>query len=559
MSGKLADRELLEELKNQYEYLKSERTKQESDWKEVQNFVAPSIFDWDNPRSKKPQRPRRYTSRPTNYLKTLRSGITGYSISPNITWQKLGFEDIQHTELYGAKDWLESVEKILYAEYNRSNLYPQVSKFVEYASCYGHAVMLIDEQLAENRLRFTTLNIAEIYLDINEYDEIDTVFRRFTMTLKNAAVLFGEENLPDTQREQYKDKKNWNQEMTIIHAVYKRQEYNPQSMAAVDMPYASVYFLEDQEHLILESGYVEFPFAVFIWDQVSGAAYGESPAIYALDDVRLLNKIDEARIKMAQIAAEPPMNIPDSLRDAANVVPAGYNYYKRPDEIITPIQTGMNFPITLEVNREIENRVRDWFHVDFFLALMHERPSNMTATYVMELQGEKAAVLSDLVVNLNAALTKIIQRSFSILMRQQKIPMPPEQLEGSGAQLKIDFMGPLAQAQKKFHESAGISQGLNLIGAIGNINHEALDMIDFDRMLKSGLDGLNFPQIAIREDMDVEQIRQQRAMQQAQMQQQAMSMAMQKMILGNFNKLNEPVKPGSAIEEMNRQMSGGGM
>jgi len=36
MNGKLADRELLEELKNLFEYLKSERTKQESDWKEVQ-------------------------------------------------------------------------------------------------------------------------------------------------------------------------------------------------------------------------------------------------------------------------------------------------------------------------------------------------------------------------------------------------------------------------------------------------------------------------------------------------------------------------------------------
>ena len=550
-------KEFVDELKSRFDYLRTERAKRQSDWKEVQELVAASVYNWDNPHDKTPKRPQRFTSRPTNYLKTLRSGITGYSISPNIAWQKLGFENMKHAESYGAKDWLEAVEKTLYAEFNRSNLYPQVAKFVENAASYGHAVMLIDEQLEDNRLRFTTLNINELYMDINEFDEVDTVFRRYTMTLKNAASFFGKENLTDTRQRELEDKKNWNNDIVILHAVYKRVEFTSESRAAWNMPYASMYIDEDQDHLIKESGYGEFPYAVFIWDPVSGTAYGESPAIHALDDIRLLNLIDEARIKIAQLSAEPPMNIPDTLRDSPNVVPAGFNYYTVPGEVISPIQTGLNFPITLEVNREIENRVRDWFHVDFFLALMREKPANMTATYVMELQGEKAATLSDLVVNLNNALTKIIQRSFNILWRQRKLPMPPETMEGSGAQLKIDFMGPLAQAQKKYHESAGIAGGMNLIGAVANISQVALDVIDFDQTLKNGLTGMGFPQIAIREDRDVEEIRKQRAMQQAQAQQQAAAMEQQKALMGNYNKLNEPVQAGSAIDELNKQMSGG--
>ena len=550
-------KELVDELKNRLEHLRTERAKREGDWKDVQQHVAPSALNWSNPHDRAPKRPQRFTSRPTNYLKTLRSGITGYSISPNIAWQKLGFEDARHAEAHGGKDWLEAAEKTLYAEFNRSNLYPQVSKFVENAACYGHAVMLIDERLGDNRLRFTTLNVNELYLDTNEFDEVDTVFRRYAMTLKNAASLFGKENLPEARQEDMKDKKKWNSEIVIIHAVYRREEFQGEPRAARNMPYASVYVDEDSDFLIEESGYAEFPFAVFTWDQVNGTAYGESPAIQALDDIRLLNLIDEARIKMAQIAAEPPMNIPDSLRDAPSVVPAGYNYYTKPDEIVSPIQTGMSFPITLEINREIENRVRDWFHVDFFLALMRERPANMTATYVMELQGEKAAVLSDLVVNLNAALTKTIRRSFNILWRQRKLPMPPQSLAGSGAQLKIDFIGPLAQAQKKFHESAGIGQGLNLIGAVAKIQPGALDVIDFDQALKAGLEGVGFPQTAIREDRDIEGLRRERAALQEQERQQATAMERQRNIMGNFSKLNEPVQPGSAIDEMNRQLAWG--
>jgi hypothetical protein len=558
--GKDSEKDKVEDLKKQFEYLKTERAQRESDWKEVQRFVASSVFNWDNPKDKKPKRPKRFTSRPTNFMKTLRSGITGYSMSPNIAWQKICFEDMEHNEEHGAKDWLEAVEKTLYAEYNRSNFYSQSSKFVENAVSYGHAVMLIDEQLDENRLRFTNLNTQETYLDINEYDEVDTVFRRYSMTLKNMANFFGKEKLSDNRKLDLKDKDKWNNDIIIIHAVYKRVDFDSDSKSNLNMPYASIFIDESEECIIEESGYHEFPYAVFIWDRVNGTAYGESPAINALDDIRLLNIIDEAKMKITQFAGDPMWNVPESMKEGVNVVPRGFNYYDKHDAKLEPINTGQNYPITMESQKDIEDRVKDWFHVDFFLALMKENPSNVTATYVMELQGEKAAVLSDLVVNLNSALEKIIERSFNILWRQRTLPMPPQALAGTGAKLKVDFVGPLAQAQKKYHESAGIGQGLQLIGSVGQMNQDALDVIDFDEALKTGLTGLGFPQKAIRENRDIEQLRKQKAEQmQAQMQQQA-AMEQQNAMMTNYDKLNKPVAPGSAIDEMNRQMAAvGGM
>jgi hypothetical protein len=550
------DKELVDELKTRLEYLRTVRAKFEGDWKEAQNLVAPSLFSWDSPGEKTPKRPKRFTSRPTNFLDTLRSGIIGYSISPNISWLKLGFEEPEHADKYGAKDWLEAVEAALYAEFNRSNLYKQTSSFIENAAVYGHAVMLIDEKLSDNKLRFTNFNVGEIWLDVDEYDEVDAVFRRYSMTLKNAAAFFGEDKLHDTLKLDLKDKKKWNNEVTILHAVYRRECADEESVSSKKMKYASVYIDEGRDHLIEEGGYMEFPFAVFIWKTVSGTPYGESPAIHAMSDVKLLNIVNESEIKIVQMSAEPALNVPDDMREATNVVPGGYSYYKEKDQIISPIKTGENYQIAINAEEKIEKRVKDWFHVDFFLALMNERPANITATYVMELQGEKAAVLSDLVVNLNEALTKIIQRSFNLLWRQRKIPQPPESLAGEGAQLKVDFMGPLAQAQKKYHESAGIGQGISLIGAVANLSQDALDVVDFDQTLKSGLTGMGFPQASIREDKDIEELRRRRAEAQAQMQQQAAAMEQQKQLMGNYGKLNEPVKPGSAIDEMNKQMAG---
>jgi len=552
-------KEFLDKLNSKFEYLKTERRKRESDWKEVQKWVAPSILSWDDTADKTPKRPKRFTSKPTNFLKTLRSGITGYSISPNIAWLKLGLENYEVTNSYGVKDWLESVEKIMYAEFNRSNLYPQKSKSIEFAATYGHSVVLIDEQLSDGRLRFTTMNPQEVYLGINEYDEVDTVFRRFSMTLENAVEFFGLDNLSEKHKEDFKDFKKWNNEIIIIHAVYGRKEHDDDLVSSKEMPYASIYFEEGAEDsIILESGYNDFPYAVFIWDPVNGTAYGESPAIHAIDDIKLLNIIDETQIKIAQQAAEPAMNVPESMRESVNVVPRGYNYYADPEQIIKPINTGENYNITLQIQQDKENRVKDWFHVDFFLALMNERPSNITATYVMELQGEKAAVLSDLIVNLNKPLTKIIQRSFDILLKQRKLPQPPQALLGSGAEMKVDFIGPLAQAQKKYHESQGIGQGIGLIGSIAQLNQASLDVIDFDETLKQGLSGMGFSQIAIREDEDIEAIRKQRVQQQQMMMEQQQAMEQQKNLMNNYGKLNEPVKPGSAIDEMDKQMAAAG-
>jgi hypothetical protein len=575
-----ADKELIEDIQNRLEYLKTERAKREADWNEVQRWVAPSVLAF-NSTEKIPTRPKRFTSRPSNYLKTLVSGITGYSISPNILWQKLSLADMGLLDRYGVKDWLEGAERALYAEFARSNLYAQVPKLIGDAATYGHGAMLIDEDVLNARLRFTTLRLPEAYLDINEYDEVETVFRYFTMTLKNAASFFGEEKLSQVTRQDYEDTKKWNNEINIIHAVFRRQDYDEEKQGQKNMPFASVYIEDGQDHLIEESGYRDFPYAVFIWDKIIGTGYGESPAIHALDDIRLLNKAEESRLKAGQLAAEPPVNAPDDMRPEVEVVPRMnkiapngnarvgqgrdlirpglVNYYDTPDKIMTPVNVGMNFPITIEVTNSVEERIRDWFNVDFFLMLQHQGAgrNQMTATEVMELQGEKAAVLSDLVVNLNGALTRIIQRSFNILWRQGKIPPPPDIVAREGARLKVDFIGPLAQSQKRFHETGGIAQGLQIVGMIAQIEPSARDVVDFDQMTKTGLEGAGVSQLIIREDDDIAKIRQARAQAEAQAQQQALAMEQQKNVLGNFNKLNEPLKPGTALEAIGSQMAGG--
>lgn len=547
--------ELAEELSNNFSYLKTERAKFESEWETCENYVAPSVFGFNNTERERPKRPTRFTSRPSNFFKILVTGLVGYSASPNIVWLKLSLEDEKALDSYGVKDWLESVERVIYAELNRTNFYVNLPKLVSSAGLYGHGVMLIDES-PDLKMRFTVIPTADIYLDTDDNGNPDTIYRVINLTLRQAVIKFGKENLSSDLQLDYEDKARWNKNVEILHATYKRSSYNPEQKDGKNKEWASVYMETAKKHIIKESGYDTNPYAVFYWDQIPGTAYSESPASHALSDVKVLNKTNEARLKVAQLSAEPPMNVPESMRGQESVIPGGMNYMDKTGQVMSPVQTGANFPITLQVTEYTENCIKDWFHVDFFLTLQNQQRV-LTATEVLELQGEKAATLAPLIVNLNSALSSCVERIVSILSTQNKLPMPPQALVENNNFLKIDFVGPLAQAQKKYHSTGGAAQALNFITPVQQLSPASMDWIDFDLFVKEMLESQGMPQRIIREQDDVDKIRAVRAEQQAQMQQQQMQMEQQKNLLGNLNKLNEPIKQGSVMQELTNQLKGG--
>jgi hypothetical protein len=556
----LSGRDKAEALTRELSTLKSRRRDFESAWEEAQRFVSSTVLKFTEENDDSHEKyliPRRITGRPANYLETLVAGISGYSINPNILWLKLGVSDRALEDKYGVKDWLELSEDALYKAYNDGNLYAQIPALIESAATFGHGVMLIDEDVVNKKIRCSTMNAREIFLDVNEYDEVDTVFREFYMSVENAAAYFGLDKLAPEIRETWNDEESKDRPLHLCHAVYKKKGADGGNALTDKFMYASVFVDLDNRHVVKEGGYHNFPYAVFIWKKTMGKNYGMSPALAAVNDIKFLHKTEESLLEVAQLAARPPVNVPAKLKGSEQLVPDGRNYYLTANEVISPIQVGANFPITLEITRDMENRIKDWFHVDFFL-MLQQQSRQMTATEVVELQGEKAAVLSNLVSNLNYALQKIVQRSVDILFRQGKMPELPRALRREGTSMKVDFIGILAQAQRKAHRTSGLMQGLQIMGALAQMApavpqiSEAFDYVDASQILKNGFESGGMSQLAIREEDDVRKIRQARAEAQAAMEQQQQAVQQQQDLLKNYKQLNEPVNPDSPIGRMER-------
>jgi hypothetical protein len=175
----------------------------------------------------------------------------------------------------------------------------------------------------------------------------------------------------------------------------------------------------------------------------------------------------------------------------------------------------------------------------------------------MELQGEKAATLSTFIVSLNEFLSNVIERSFNLLMRAGMLPPPPVALMKQPAIIKIDFTGPLAHNQKKYHQMGGTVQALSAVGPIMEMFPNAGDYLDGDELMKSTMEGMGMPQNIIREDDDVKKIRENRikAQQEAAAQQQQMAMA--QTLMQNANKMGEAAQEDSMMDQINKQLAGG--
>jgi hypothetical protein len=535
-----------------------ERSEFHFQWEEAQTFCSSVLFkfnsDGRDESDRRYETPRRISGRPANYLQTLVTGICGYSINPNIAWLKLGLEDESLMEEYGVKDWLEKVEGLLYKEFNRSNLYAQVPLMIAASATVGHGVMLIDEDIDAFRIRTAAMNTPEIYLDTDEYDEPDTVFRKFYMTHESAAAFFGLDSLAQEVRDGWDEEKAAVKKIAVLHAVYRNKDADGAN-AAGGFPYASVFVDLDNRHIIKEGGYADMPYAVFVWEKILGKKYGISPAMAAVNDIEFYFCAEESRLTLAELSAKGVYNVPEGIKGKEQLLPGGRNYYSASEGKIEPVAIGQNYPITIEITHDLEERVKDWFHVDFFL-MLQQMSRQMTATEVIELQGEKAAVLSNLVANLNSALQKIVQRSVDILFRQGKIPELPFALQRRRTAMKVDFSGILAQAQKKAHETSGIMQGMQVMGALAQLAPavpqiaEAFDYVDAAQILKRGFEAGGMSQLAIREEDDVAAMRQQRAAAQAQAAEAQIALQQQESAMRNFKALNEPVNPEGAFARM---------
>ncbi len=368
---------------------------------------------------------------------------------------------------------------------------------------------MYEEEDPEDAVRFYTRDIAEIYLCENEKEKIDTAYRKFTLTARQAWEKWGK-----TAGEQVKvfmERKEYDKTVTFIHCVSPRYERDITKDTAGNMPFESVYIEVSKKHIVSESGYLEFPYFTPRFNKNSNEVWGSSPGMVSYSDIKMLNDIVKVVIRAAQKIVDPPIVLPhDGFLLPIKYGPGAINFRLkgRPDDKVEPLMTNQNIPVGLEIINDYRNLIKKNYFVDLFLLLADPARKDMTATEVMQRVEEKMLILAPVLGRLmNEFLDPLINRTFAILWRQGRIAQPPAQLQNVPYQ--IEYISPLARSQK-LDQMKSISNFLVLIQNISVIKPEVKDNLNEDEVSIEIQDLYGVNPKFVRDREEVKQIRQAR-------------------------------------------------
>ena len=300
------------------------------------------------------------------------------------------------------------------------------------------------------------------------------------------------------------------EEVEVLHAVVPRINRDPNKRDNKNMPFASFYVDMQSKGLLSESGFQEFPYIVPRFLKATGETMGRSPAMVALPDVKMLNLMSKTIIQAAQKQIDPPLLVPDDgFLLPIRTQPGGLNFFRSGTrDMITPLNTGANIPIGLNMEEQRRAAIRSAFYVD---QLLSGQSPNMTATEVVQRQEERMRVIGPVLGRLmNEMLRPLIDRVFALMLRGEMLPTPPEILQGRD--VDIEYVSPLARAQK----SSSLNSTMKALEILMPLSQAIPvgDHIDADGLVKHVTDALGVPKTALKSEREVQQVREERAAQQ---------------------------------------------
>ena len=510
----MAKTDLTKSLLARFGRLKAQRANWENHWQEVADYMQPRKADVTKKRSRGDKRNELiFDSSPIQAVELLAASLHGMMTNPSTPWFSLKFKDSALEMEDEAKLWLEDATEVMYSAFNRSNFQQEIFELYHDLITFGTAAMHIQED-NEDVLKFSTRHINEIFIAEDDKGRIDTVYRRFTLSIRAAMQQFGKNVSQAVQAQSVKDPYN---EIEILHVVYPRSDYNPKLKDTENMPFESVYIEMDSGNELSVSGFQEFPFVVPRYLKASHEIYGRSPAMTALPDVKMLNEMSKTTIKAAQKQVDPPLLVPDDgFLLPVRTVPGGLNFYRSGTrDRIEPLNIGANNPLGLNMEEQRRDSIRSVFYVN---QLMMQDGPQMTATEVIQRNEEKMRLLGPVLGRLQSELLKpLIDRVFAILLRNNILPQAPEFL--SGRDIEIEYVSPLAKAQKS-SELQSIMRAIEILGSLANVA-PVFDYVNFDNLVKHLADIVGMPQKLLKSQNQVNSEREQAAAQAAEQQQMA--------------------------------------
>lgn len=520
-SGTLSHRD---KLHSRWGMLKAERASWFQHWKECSEFILPRngrYFRQDRNRGQR-RHNNIYDNTGTRALRVLGAGLMGGATSPARPWFRLTTADRELAERDDVKRWLAECTSVMLSVFAKSNTYRALHSTYEELGCFGTGALILAEDY-ETTIHNYQLTVGEYAIQQDYQGRVCTLYREFEKTVGEVVKEFGIENVSRATKNLL-DRGALDTWVPIIHAIEPRADRDTSKRDSKNMPFKSCYFElgADRDMYLRESGFEQFPGLCPRWGVSGGDVYGNSPGMEALGDIKQLQHQQLRKSQAIDYQVQPPLQVPASMKNRdIERMPGGISYYDMAagaNGANGAIKTAFDVNLRLDHLQmdmaEVRMRIDATFYKDLFLMLASQTDARMTATEVAERHEEKLLMLGPVVERLHdELLSPLVERTFMICLKGGMLPPPPQDVQG--ADLDIEFVSMLAQAQRAIATN-GVDRFVSNLGAIAQFKPDVLDKFDADKWADVYGDMLGVdPELIVPSDQ-VALIRQARAQQQAQ-------------------------------------------
>lgn len=423
------------------------------------------------------------------------AAIMGALLCPQSdTWHRMRASDESLNRNRNVRIYFEEVNKILFQQryMPRANFTAQIYQHFKSLGAYGTGATFIDELYGEYGIRYRNIHLSEIYFAENHQGLIDTAYRCFQMTARQAVQKWGD-GVSEKVREAAT--KNPEQTFEFVHCVKPRKNPDIERRDFKGMVFAAYYIEREGKRLLDEQGYNTFPYPASRYEQAAGEVYGRSPAMDVLPAIKTLNEQKKTMLKQGHRAVDPVLlGADDGVLDGFNLTPGAFNpggVSKDGQPLVHTLPVG-RLDIGKDLMDDERSDIKDAFLVNLFQILV-DNPAR-TATEVLEIAREKGVLLSPIGRQNSEFLGPVNERELDILSMQRQLPkMPPELLEAAG-QYAIIYENPIAKSQRS-NESAGLFRTLELVVNTVNITKDPapLDHFNWDTIIPEVSENQNVP------------------------------------------------------------------
>ena len=529
-------------IRKRLDKLEADRGTWESHWQEILDYVMPRKAEITFLRSRGEKRTEvLFDSTAITANNLLAASLQGTLTSPSLPWFSLKLRDDDANKVRDIQIWLEDTARRMYAVFNESNFNTEVHEMYLDLCSVGTSAIFVEEAnegFLQGGLHFNTLHIAEYFIQENSTGRVDTLYRKYKMTARQAVQEFGEDNVGTKIKDALKDKPDT--QFNFIHAVEPTADYerSVDMKSKTKLPFHSCHVCFEDKMVVRTGGYNEFPYLVPRWSKATGEIFGRSPSYNALPDIKTLNKAVEIGLKAWAKAIDPPLLVTDDgVIGRVRMTPAGITVV-RSDTAVKPLQIGSNWQITDLKENQLRTAIRQAYYSD---QLQLQEGPQMTATEVQVRYELMQRLLGPTLGRFQTEfLNPLIERVFGIMMRSDALMSRPEAM--SGMSMDIEYVGPLARSQR-MEEAIAVERLYQLAMQVVQIDPTVMDVIDHEQAIRMRATLLGVPKTVLRGEDEVAEIREQRAAAQQQAQEQAMAQQQADTALSQGKAMTEMSKP----------------